>query len=217
MRLIHALAIHPKECSQSPGANLLGVGAITVLGETDMPVEITVARDADDLDGLSEILREYLTWDIDQFREIAGVEFDLEPLLDYTFKEIDLYFPPLGRLILAREDRRLVGIGFLRPIRNEICEIKRMYVLPDQRGKGLGKTILARLIDEAKEIGYGKILLDIACYMTAAHSLYRSVGFTDVEYYSEAETDEAFKKYLVYMEMQIRSPLFPQTGALQTG
>ena len=78
-----------------------------------------------------------------------------------------------------------------------------MYVLPDQRGKSLGKMILTRLIDEAKEIGYAKILLDTACFMTAAHSLYRSMGFTDVDYYSEAETDEAFKEYLVYMEMKI--------------
>ncbi len=188
---------------RKPGANLFGVGAVTVLGEAGVSIEITVARDADDLNGLSEILREYLTWDIDQFRELTGVEIDIETFFDNTFKEISLYFPPLGRLILAREDRRLVGVGFLKPIRNEICEIKRMYVLPDQRGKGLGKALLVRLIDGAKEIGYGKILLDSACYMTAAHSLYRSAGFTDVEYYSEAETDEAFKEHLVYMEMQI--------------
>ena len=78
-----------------------------------------------------------------------------------------------------------------------------MYVRPDQRGKGLGKALLKRLINEAKDIGYRKILLDSASYMNAAHALYRSMGFTDVEYYSEGETDEALKKFLVYMELQI--------------
>jgi hypothetical protein len=50
---------------------------------------------------------------------------------------------------------------------------------------------------------YGKILLDSAVYMKEAHSLYRSMGFTDIEYYLEGESDEALKKFLVYMEMRI--------------
>ena len=78
-----------------------------------------------------------------------------------------------------------------------------MYVVPDQRGNGLGRSILARLIEEARDIGYEKILLDSACYMTAAHSLYRSMGFTDTDYYAEGETDEMLKDYLVYMELSI--------------
>ncbi len=168
-----------------------------------MPVDISVARGLEDLDGVSEILRDYLTWDIDQLREISGVDLDVEAYVSNTFKEIASYFPPRGRLLLARDVHRLIGIGFLKPIGNNTCEIKRMYVLPDQRGKGLGRTLLARLIDEAKDIGYGKILLDSACYMEAAHSLYRSMGFTDVEYYPEGETDEALKEFLVYMEMRI--------------
>ncbi len=168
-----------------------------------MSANISVARNVGDLDGVSGILREYLTWDIDQLREVSGIDLDAEAYLDNTFKEISLYFPPRGRLLLAREAHRLVGIGFLKPIGNDTCEIKRMYVLPDQRGKGLGKVLLARLIADAKDIGYAKILLDSACYMKAAHALYRSMGFTDVEYYSEGETDEALKEFLVYMEMQI--------------
>ena len=78
-----------------------------------------------------------------------------------------------------------------------------MYVQPDQRGKGFGKILLARLIDDAKDISYEKILLDSAIYMTAAHSIYRSMGFTNVDYYSESETDEALKDFLIYMEMRI--------------
>lgn len=168
-----------------------------------MEFEITIARDTDELDGLANLLREYLEWGIAQLREYSELDFDAEAYVENTFAEIDLYFPPRGRLLLARDGTRLIGAGFLKPLRDEACEIKRMYVLPDQRGNGLGRTILARLIDEAKSIGYEKILLDSACYMTAAHSLYRSMGFTDTEYYAESETDEALKDYLVFMELKI--------------
>lgn len=54
----------------------------------------------------------------------------------------------------------------------------------------------------AMERGVNRMALG-ASYMTAAHSLYSSMGFTDVEYYSEAETPEVYKKYIVYMEMKI--------------
>ena len=166
-----------------------------------MAVELTVALDVGDLDGLAELLREYLSWDIDQLREISGMGLSVETYVDNTFEEISLYFPPRGRLLLARNLHRLVGVGFLKPIRVDTCEIKRMYVRPEHRGRGLGRIMLSRLIDEAKEIGYKNIFLDGACYMKAAHSLYRSMGFTDIEYYSEGETDEGLKDFLVYMEM----------------
>ena len=173
------------------------------MGGLILSVDIVFARGADDLDGLSEVIREYLSFTADQYREISSIEIDAEAYLKKTFSEIDSYYPPRGRFLLAREGQRLIGIGSLKPIRDETCEIKRMYVLPDQRGKGLGKMILVRLIDEAKEIGYAKILLEVACFSTAAISLYRAMGFTDTDRHLEAETDEAFREYLVYLGMKI--------------
>ncbi len=75
-----------------------------------------------------------------------------------------------------------------------------MYVDPSCRGSGLSKTLISDLIKEAREIGYQRILLDSTCYMKAAHSLYRSFGFTDTDYYTQGETDETFAAYMVYME-----------------
>ena len=71
-----------------------------------MSVDLSVARDVDDLDGVSEILREYLTWDIGQLREVSGVDLDVEAYIDNTFKEISLYFPPGAGFFLLE---RLVG------------------------------------------------------------------------------------------------------------
>ena len=166
-------------------------------------VDIVIAQDRDDLNGLSEVLHEYLSWDINLLNEISGLDIRVETYLNNTFSEIEDYFPPRGRLLLARDQTRLVGIGFLKPLDERVCEIKRMYVLPDQRGSGLGRKLLSQLIDEAREIGYEKVLLDSAVYMKAAHALYRSMGFTYVEYYPEGETDEALKEYLVYMELPL--------------
>ncbi len=59
------------------------------------------------------------------------------------------------------------------------------------------------LVEEAFKIGYSKILLDSAKFMREAHVLYRSVGFKDVELYSETEMKENFQEYMVYMEKKL--------------
>ena len=158
------------------------------------------AEGLDDLDGLEAMLREYLIWDLNQLSALSGVAVDPEVYVGLTLKEIDVYFPPRGRLLLARDPSELVGMAFLKPIRDDTCEIKRIYVRPDQRCKGLGKIMLGRLIDEAREIGYARILLDSATYMSGAHALYRSMGFQDIAFYPEGETDKAFEPFMVYME-----------------
>lgn len=161
---------------------------------------ITQAEGLRDLDGLIAILREYLTWDIEQLSKLSGLAIDPEVYVSHTLKEIDVYFPPRGRLLLARDAGELVGMAFLKPIREDACKVKRLYVRPDQRGRGLGKTMLGQLIDAAREIGYARILLDSATYMSDAHALYRSMGFEDIDFYPEGETNEAFKPFMVYME-----------------
>ena len=168
-----------------------------------MTTDVSFARDLNDLDGLEALLQEYLDWDIALFREATGADLSAEDYLQNTLSEIDLYFPPQGRLLLVRNAGQPVGMGFLKPIGEGLCEIKRMYVQPDQRGKGLGREILASLIAEARIIGYKKVLLDSATYMTAAHALYRSLGFTDSSYYAEGETDKALKAHLIFMEMTL--------------
>lgn len=168
-----------------------------------MTVQTTFAQSIDDLGGLEDVLREYLTWDIDQLRKISGIDIDPEAYVKNTFDEIEHYFPPNGRLLLMRDDDTLIGIGFLKSVREKTCEIKRMYILPSHRGMRLGKTILGTLIQSAKDIGYSNILLDSAVYMKTAHAMYRAAGFKNIEYYPEGETDAALKDFLMYMELRI--------------
>ncbi len=164
---------------------------------------IRIAEDRDDLAGLRSLLEEYLTWDIDQLRALSGVALSAAAYVQNSFDEIDLYFPPRGRLMLARHGDALVGMAFLKPVAARVCEIKRMYVIPAARGQNLGRVLLSRLIEEARAIGYAKILLDSAVYMNSAHRLYRDLGFRDVDYYPQGETEEALKDFMVYMELTL--------------
>jgi putative acetyltransferase len=96
------------------------------------------------------------------------------------------YAPPGGRLLLAQVAGRSAGCIALRQLGPGICEMKRLYVRPDARGKGLGLILVERLISEARSIGYERIRLDtIEPAMKGAVALYRRVGFQEIPPYSK--------------------------------
>jgi len=93
------------------------------------------------------------------------------------------YAPPLGRLLLARVDGKPAGCIALHPLAPDICEMKRLYVRSEFRGKGVGRMLVGRLIAEAREIGYQKMRLDTVPRMEEAIGLYRHFGFREIEPY----------------------------------
>jgi GNAT superfamily N-acetyltransferase len=166
-------------------------------------VTIYQVESQDDIEGVRELLFEYLSWATDQAKELYDEVVDVNEMLDYSMSEINLFSPPSGRLLLAREEGVAAGVACMKIIREDTCEIKRMYVRPFYRGKKIGRNLLDQLIQDAKEIGYSKILLDSAQFMMEAHSLYRSVGFKDIELYPETEMSEDFQEHMVYMELEL--------------
>lgn len=112
------------------------------------------------------------------------------------------YAPPRGRLLLAREYDQLVGCIALRPLGSTTCEMKRLFVRPEYRHKGLGRILVEAIIKEARQIGYTHMRLDtLPGRMDRAIALYRSTGFVEIPSYYENPVDSA-----TFMELDLLTP-----------
>jgi ribosomal protein S18 acetylase RimI-like enzyme len=108
------------------------------------------------------------------------------------------YAPPSGRLLLARCGDHAGGCIALRRIEAGICEMKRLYVRPGDRGLGLGRMLVELLIAEARAIGYECMRLDtVGSAMQDAIALYRRVGFKEIAPYSNIPIESALWMELV--------------------
>ena len=94
------------------------------------------------------------------------------------------YAPPAGRLLLAEYGGQLAGCVALRQLEDGVCEMKRLYLRPQFRGKGLGRALADRIIAEAREIGYQRMRLDtVEAVMKDAVAMYHRIGFREIATY----------------------------------
>lgn len=93
------------------------------------------------------------------------------------------YAPPNGRLIVAKSENELAGCVALRPQKPDVAELKRLYVRPSFRGRGLGQLLLERIVAEAIAAGYKEAVFDTLPSMTIALRMYRDFGFVETEPY----------------------------------
>lgn len=118
-----------------------------------------------------------------EYRHALGVDLCFQGFDDELAELPGEYVPPRGRLLLARADGEPVACVALRPLGTATCEMKRLYVRPDQRGLGLGRALAEAVIDEARRAGYERMRLDTLPSMTEAAVLYERLGFRDIEPY----------------------------------
>jgi GNAT superfamily N-acetyltransferase len=100
------------------------------------------------------------------------------------------YAPPRGRLLVAREFDHLAGCVAMRPVDQTTCEMKRLFLRPAYRSRGLGRVLVEAIIEEARKIGYTHMRLDtITDRMGRAVELYKSMGFVEIEPYYHSPVD----------------------------
>jgi len=139
------------------------------------PVSIHEATGKEDLKIIRELFREYEQWlDVDLC--FQGFEQELDQLPG-------VYAPPEGALLLARSQGRPVGCVALKPLEAGVCEMKRLYVRPGERGRGTGRRLVNHVIGLARARGYQRMRLDTLEKLTEAVVLYRSVGFRETPPY----------------------------------
>lgn len=97
------------------------------------------------------------------------------------------YAPPRGRLLLAADDGEpeYAGCVALHPLGEDVCEMKRLYVRPAFRGRGVGQQLVAAIIAAGRELGYKSMRLDtVPGVMDSAIKMYRQTGFREIAPYT---------------------------------
>lgn len=116
---------------------------------------------------------------------------------DHELEDLeDKYGLPYGRLYLVFYDGDLAGCIGLRKLDNENCEMKRLYVKPQFRGKKIASFLVKHIIEEARKIGYKHILLDTLPFLETAINMYKNYGFYEIESYNNSPMDNLI--YLKY-------------------
>src|SRR5260370_15796879 len=137
---------------------------------------IDEARNAADIETARRLFRAYA----------AGLPFSLD-FQNFAEELAGLpapYTPPAGCLLLAREGGAAVGVVALKPLAAGIAEIKRLYVVPEARGGGIGRRLAERALEAASVKGYARVRLDThQPSMGAAMALYRRLGFVEIAPY----------------------------------
>lgn len=104
-----------------------------------------------------------------------------DPQLDCMF---EAYSQPRSAYFVIEKDGKLFGGAGIAQLQNEadtICELQKMYFLPEIRGLGLGTQMMEKCLQSAKEFGYTLCYLETMPYMEAAQKLYRKSGFDYID------------------------------------
>ena len=165
--------------------------------------QIIIADKKEHAQPIRELFSEYLQWANAKVEEEFGVSFDIARMLEEDMNTLDKFMPPKGRLLLGYVEDRPMGIACLKALTDSVGEIKRMYVRPHVRNSGLGLALLNRLLEEAHQVGYERVRLDSARFMTAAHGLYRTSGFREIKAYEGSEIPKEFQNHWIFMERDL--------------
>jgi GNAT superfamily N-acetyltransferase len=100
---------------------------------------------------------------------------------DVTELAVAEFAPPQGIFVIGRDDGQPVACGGVRLVEPDLGELKRMYVVPAARRRGIARALLARLEHEAGQLGATRLRLETGLHQPEAIALYASAGYVDAE------------------------------------
>ena len=153
-------------------------------------MRIEQATTSDEIAAVRALFEEYAAW--------SKVDLCFQGFAAELASLPGAYAPPKGRLFLAIATDGLAGCIALRPFKGSACEMKRLYVRPAYRGRGLGRTLAERAVADARRIGYTSIFLDTLPSMETAIRLYESLGFERRAAYYDTPLEDT-----VFMELRL--------------
>ena len=141
------------------------------------------ADDREALEQVRQYFRNYAAW--------LGVDLSYQNFDQEMASLPGAYIAPQGRLFFAEVDGRPAGCVGVRPLPDSdgVCEMKRLYVAPEERGNGVGAALALKAIKAAKDIGYRKLMIDTLPNMRMAVKLYRELGFTEAPNYYQTPVE----------------------------
>ncbi|WNO09678.1 GNAT family N-acetyltransferase [Teredinibacter sp. KSP-S5-2] len=128
-------------------------------------------------------------------------EYGLQPSPQSTDKDLDdieqHYFSRGGYFGVAEENGQIIASFGLYKITHTTCELRKMYSLANQRGKGLGKQLMHYSLKKAKELGFSHVILETAAPLVEAIGLYKKFGFQKYKpEHLSSRCDQAFELWL---------------------
>ena len=143
--------------------------------DSAMPIEFRRGRS--DEPPASELMRE--------LNELFDAQYPGRAAKPGSVTTPDEMVPPHGAFLVGWEEEQAVAIGGLRPLSDAICEIKRMYVVPGARSRGVGRALLGGLEDRARTLGYERVRLDAGPEQQHSISLFRRTGYVEIPKYND--------------------------------
>lgn len=160
-----------------------------------------------DFEAVAQLMRAFVAWHYERHsadRAVIDRYFDPDRFAAELAGLPGEFAPPRGALLVAEEGGRIAGCVALRPLCDDACEMKRMFVFPEFHGRGVGLQLGEAIVGKARQAGYRRMMLDTGPAQREAQGLYRRLGFRDAEPYYPLSPE--LRDWLVFMEMDLAAP-----------